>query len=108
MMHFHIAFTLGLIALTLGTALFVWAKHIEGCESKFAKIVGMLVVILSVASLFCTVFSGVTRGLYHGYGALPSMQMGQMMHSKTMMNNAGMSDSGTPGTSGMNSGVNHH
>ena len=77
MLHFHIAFSLGLIALSSGTALFIFSKHVSGSGLKFVKIIAFLVVILSIISLFCTASSGL-RHWKHGYQHCP-MEMNKMM-----------------------------
>ncbi len=58
MFQFHIALALGLIALSSGVALFVWSDKHSG--SGLAKILGFLIVIMSIFSTACTVYCGVT------------------------------------------------
>ncbi len=54
----HISFTLGLIALVAGVCLYLWSVRAEpGAGIGLAKVVGILVIILSVLSLIATVYS---------------------------------------------------
>lgn len=55
----HISFSLGLIALVAGACLFLWSVRAEaGSGIVFAKVVGMIVIVLAILELLCTVYSG--------------------------------------------------
>lgn len=58
MFLFHAAFSLGLIALTGGVALYSWSCK-EGKGTCLAKFFGVLVMILSIIGLLCTAYSAV-------------------------------------------------
>lgn len=56
----HISFTLGLIALVAGVCLYLWSVRAEpGSGIGLARVVGILVIILSILSLIATVYSGI-------------------------------------------------
>jgi hypothetical protein len=59
MFLFHVAFSLGMIALTCGTALYVWSARDRGTGTDFAKLIGILVIIFSITSILCTSYYGV-------------------------------------------------
>ena len=80
MFLFHIALSLGLIALSAGTGLFVWLKQHAG--SGLAKTIAVLVVIISIISTLCTIYCGVTYG-QQGYSQCHKMGM---EHSMPMQN----------------------
>ncbi|OGT58229.1 MAG: hypothetical protein A3F43_00590 [Gammaproteobacteria bacterium RIFCSPHIGHO2_12_FULL_42_10] len=85
MFMFHAAFALGLIALTASTALLMWSKHLYGAGAGFAKVIAMLVIIFSIASVICTLACGFKywqQGYFQSF-----MQARQMMpaHSQIMM-----------------------
>ena len=62
-MFAHASFSLGLIALVLGTAAFVWSVRAEsGRGTVLAKVVGIVVIVLSILTLLCTVFSAMHHG----------------------------------------------
>jgi len=58
MFMFHAAFSLSLIALTAGVALYVSSVRAEGPGTGFAKLIGLLVVVLALASTICTGYCG--------------------------------------------------
>lgn len=85
MFPFHAAFSLGMIALTAGTALYVWsASHPDGTGMSFAKIIGILVIIFSITSTLCTVYYGV-KYFWEGYFRSPIAMMGMPMQNQPMM-----------------------
>jgi hypothetical protein len=59
MFMFHAALALGLIALTMATALCVWSKQPENIGTGFAKIIAIIVIILAAISTICTLYCGV-------------------------------------------------
>lgn len=56
MFLFHIGFSLELIALTVGTALYVWGKRNNGAGTGLAKLIGFLVLLLSLIAVICTIY----------------------------------------------------
>lgn len=99
MFMFHVAFSLGLIALTAGTALFIWSKHVDAAGSGLAKVIGTLVIIFAIGSTLCTIYYGVKYwqqgdfqspvGMMHGIMDGNGMPGGMMDSSK--MNNSDQS-----------------
>lgn|SRR3990167_2366929 len=95
MFMFHAAFSLGLIALTAGTALFIWSKQVDAAGSGLAKSIGTLVIIFAIGSTLCTIYYGVkywqqgdfqnSMGMMHGMMDDKGMQ-GEMMNSSNMNN----------------------
>jgi predicted membrane protein len=82
MFQFHSAFSLGLIALSAGTALFSWSRQQD--RSTFAKIIGILIIIFSITSTLCTVYYGITYW-QQGYFQSPmSMQHTMPLQNKSM------------------------
>ncbi|HHY0177173.1 MULTISPECIES: hypothetical protein [Legionella] len=81
MFQFHTAFSLGLIALSAGTALWVWAKQQKGVG--LATILGLLVILFSMTSTLCTVYYGI-KYWQQGYFQSPmSMQPTITMQNKS-------------------------
>jgi hypothetical protein len=66
----NLALALGLIALVCGTYLLARAGGEEMCCKGFAKVVGTVVVILSILSILCTGFYSF-RYLEEGYFLTP-------------------------------------
>jgi vacuolar-type H+-ATPase subunit I/STV1 len=54
----HAAFALGLIALTMGSALYIWALRNHGTGSTVGRIVGFIVIVVSTLSLLCSLSMG--------------------------------------------------
>lgn len=82
MFQFHIAFSLGLIALSSGTALVAWST--QRGNSGLAKIIGILIILFSITSTLCTVYYGITYW-QQGYFQSPmSMQHTMPMQDKSM------------------------
>lgn len=54
MFLFHIGFSLELIALIAGSALYIWGIRNKGEGTSFARIIGFLVVILAIISIVCS------------------------------------------------------
>jgi uncharacterized membrane protein len=52
---FHLSIALGLIALASGAALLLSAKKETGAVSWIAKIIAVVVILLSVGTLACTI-----------------------------------------------------
>lgn len=61
----HIAYSLEFLVLLGATALLLGAKRVEGCCRSFAKIVGVLVIALSLGSIICLTYFAVK---YHRNG----------------------------------------
>ncbi len=105
MFMFHAAFSLGLIALTAGTALFVWSKHIDAAGSGLAKTIGALVIIFAISSTLCTIYYGVKYWQQGDFQSL--MGMHGMMDTKGMpdgmINSSNMNNSDQP-----KNNVSHH
>lgn len=57
MFIFHVALSLDLLAVVGGTALYLWAARSKGEGANFAKLIGLLVIIISILSVGCTVYS---------------------------------------------------
>ncbi len=57
----HISFSLGLIALVAGASLYLWSVRAEaGPGIALAKIIGIIVMVLSILELIGSVYSGAT------------------------------------------------
>ncbi len=54
----HSAFALGLLALTGGAALYIWALRNQGAGTTLGRIVGFIVLIISAISLICSFYLG--------------------------------------------------
>lgn len=54
----HSAFALGLLALTGGAALYIWALRNQGAGTGLGRIVGFIVVVVSTISLICSFYLG--------------------------------------------------
>lgn len=85
----HVSFALELIALVLGTSLFLWAQRNKGAGQGFAKGVGSVVIVLSILSMLCISYYSVKYWL-EGYFNTPHPMM-TMMGQRSMM---GMDQSG--------------
>lgn len=87
MFPFHEAFSLGMIALTGGTALYAWsASQPSNAGMGFAKLIGILVVFFSIISTTCTIYYGIkywSAGYFQTPMAMPMMQ-------RNMINGTGM------------------
>lgn len=90
MFMFHAAFSLGLIALTAGTALFVWSKHQNSAGSGLAKVIGTLVIIFSITSTLCTIYYGIKYWQQGDFQSLMGMHQMMQMQDKSMMNDGNM------------------
>lgn len=80
MFLFHAAYSLGMIALTAGTALYVWSARNSGAGVGLAKLIGILVIIFSIGSTLCTSYYGI-KYWSQGYFQSP-MEMHGMMNNK--------------------------
>ena len=81
----HTAFALGLIALVAGTYLLARGGKEDMCCKAFAKIIGTVVVILSILCVLCTGFYSF-RYLEEGYflSPHPKWERGMEMKGKGM------------------------
>src|SRR4030067_3039709 len=89
MFCFHIAFSVGLIALASSAAILIWAKVHENVGTGLAKSIGYLVVLFSVLNIACT-----------GYCAFKYWQQGYFDKPCPMMSGQMMGDKNTPMMSG--------
>lgn len=55
---FHIAFSIGLIALTAGCTLYISAARHEGKGTGFAKFIAILVILVSLIGSICVAYCG--------------------------------------------------
>ena len=55
----HAAFALGLMSLTAGSALYIWALRNKGTGSGVGRIVGFIVIVISTLSLICSFYLGI-------------------------------------------------
>jgi hypothetical protein len=90
MFAFHAAFALGMISLTMGTALYAWASSRHEPGRGFARLIGVLVILFSLTSTLCTVYYGIKywkEGYFQGPMAMRCMKMQDqsMMDNKTEM-----------------------
>jgi hypothetical protein len=96
MFMFHIAFSLGLIALTAGTILFIWSKkHKDVAGVGLAEAIGILVIIFAIGSTICTIYYGVKywqqgsfQNLMGMHGMMEDKGMPGRMMNPTDMNNS--------------------
>jgi hypothetical protein len=58
MMIFHLALSLELIALVLGVGLYVWSHQVQGNGTGLARVIGLIVVVISILGVLCTSYSG--------------------------------------------------
>lgn len=70
MFIFHIAISTGLIALAIGTSLYIWSQRQEGPGTGLARIFGFLIILLSITSMLCTSYYGV-KYWHEGYFSKP-------------------------------------
>lgn len=92
MFLFHAAYSLGMIALTTGTALYIWSARNSGAGVGLAKLIGILVIIFSIGSTLCTVYYGI-KYWSQGYFENPIGMHGLMqMQDKSMMSDTDMSN----------------
>jgi len=75
MVAMHIAYGLDLIALSAGTALLVWSMKNPGKGSWLGKLVGLIVLVLSVISIFCMLSCTLKGSECHGPGRGEGMMM---------------------------------
>lgn len=88
MFMFHAALSLTLIALTAGCALYISACRCEGKGTCFSKFIGMLVILISLASTVCTVFYGIKA--WQTGGQCEACMMHGMQDNAMDSNNAKM------------------
>lgn len=69
MFLFHTALPLGMLALTAGTALYLWSVRNNGEGVGLAKFIGIFVMIFSIGSIICTIYYG---GIYWSKGYFQS------------------------------------
>lgn len=75
---YHLQLTLGLLAFTIATILFIWAVRNEGKGVKFGRTISIIVMILSVVSMSCA-----------GYYAIRYLLAG-VFEPSAVMSNTGM------------------
>lgn len=71
MFIFHVAITVGLVALSLGTSLLIWGLRNEGAGIQLAKVIGSLVAIFAVLSMLCSAYY-VTKYWHEGFFETPA------------------------------------
>ncbi len=79
---FHTAFYLGILALTAGISLYIWAARNQGPGVKLAKFFGILLMIIVILNMGCLLFYSV-KYWTQGYFESP-MPMQQMMQNGNM------------------------
>ena len=83
MFLFHAAYSLGLIALTAGTALYIWSARNSGAGVGLAKLIGVIVIIFAIGSTLCAAYFGIqywTQGYFQS--PMGMMQNHPVMDSK--------------------------
>jgi NhaP-type Na+/H+ and K+/H+ antiporter len=86
MSHFHLNFSLELIALGLGALILVWSKMPEKPGMSFARLIGYIIIILTILNMICTVTVAVkfwNSGYF--YRLHPMMMQQEMMIPCPMM-----------------------
>ena len=84
MFMFHVALALSLIALTAGSALYVFSSRCDGKGTCFANVIAILVILLSIASSICTLYCGFKAWV--GAEQCPMCMMhGMQTQDKSMM-----------------------
>lgn len=86
MFNFYIAFSLGLIALAFGAAILIWSKGHESVGTSLAKLIGYIIIIVSVPNLLCNSYWAVKYWFQGSFDKpYPMMMMrDQMMGGKNM------------------------
>ena len=84
MFCFHIAFSVGLIALASSAAILIWAKVHENVGTGLAKSIGYLVVLFSVLNIACTSYCAFKYWQQGYFDKSYPMMSGQMMDAKNM------------------------
>ena len=75
MIIMHMAYGLYLIAATAGTALLVWSMKNPGKGSWLGKLIGALVLILSIVCIICIASCAAKGGECHRWGQGEGMGM---------------------------------
>lgn len=105
----HISFSLGLIALVAGVCLYLWSVRAEaGSGIALAKIIGIVVIVLSIVDLIATVYSGMRiRNAYREVGhencqllAAPASTNANTAAQPAPVNNAPANNNNAPGVPG--------
>ena len=93
MFMFHVAFALDLIALSAGSALYVYSGRSNAAGTCYANTIAMLIIVFSITSTLCTSFYGVKYWL-EGYFQNPMCMMdGIVTQDHPLMKNKNMSGS---------------
>ncbi|OGT47975.1 MAG: hypothetical protein A3E83_02825 [Gammaproteobacteria bacterium RIFCSPHIGHO2_12_FULL_41_20] len=87
MFLFHIATSLGLIALAAGSALYVFSARCDGKGKCCANVISILVVVLSILSLLCTFYCGIKSWQQGNDQCLLCMKHGMEVQDKSMIDN---------------------
>lgn len=78
MLLIHLALALGLLSLTAGAALYMYASRNPGaCCASLGRIIGFIVMLASVASLVCSFYLGVMMWKEIYYVNMAHMQQTQ-------------------------------
>lgn len=70
----HVAYVLGLLALTAGISLYVWSIRNGGAGTGLAKFFGILIIILSILDTICISYYGI-KYWSQGYFESPTAMM---------------------------------
>jgi hypothetical protein len=54
----HLGLSLGLLSLAAGTALWIWSSPDRDHKVNIGRVVGLLIMILSIASISCSFYFG--------------------------------------------------
>ena len=100
MFMFHVALSLCLIALTAGSALYVFSARCEGKGTCFANLIAIIVIVLSIISSLCTMYYGV-RAWQQGDQCPMCRNMMHDMHDMKMQNKSMMGGKEMPGDTSM-------
>tara|TARA_R110002095_G_scaffold187639_1_gene164852 strand:- start:481 stop:702 length:222 start_codon:yes stop_codon:yes gene_type:complete len=67
-----VAFSIELLALAAGVALFVWSLRNKGAGQFFAKFFGMVVIISAILGIICTSYYSFSYWVQGSFSALSS------------------------------------
>ena len=89
----HSAFALGLLALTAGAALYIWALRNQGAGTSLGRIVGFIVIVISTLSLICSFYLGtmIWKEIYY-------LNMAQLQHTQAQDSSMKAAGSSTAAT----------
>lgn len=85
MFMFHSALALGLIALAAGCALFILGHRTDSCGKGLAKFFGVIIIIISVLSTACSLYTGAMFWKTGGFQELMKMHEMRMQNKTSPM-----------------------